>query len=474
MSRSTSEPASGASGRDEIAFATITELAPRLAAKEISPVEVTEAVLARIERYDPALNTFITVTAESARHTARAAEAAIMAGHHLGPLQGIPLAVKDLYATRGVATTYGSRLFADWVPDFDAAAVERLKRAGAVILGKTNLHELAYGTTSANAHYGAVRNPWRQDHHPGGSSGGSAAAVAAGLAFAALGSDTGASIRQPAACCGIVGIKPTFGRVSKFGALPLSWSQDHVGPLTRSVADAALLLQVLAGHDARDPTSVERPVPDFAADLDKGVQGSRIGVVRGFFFDDCDPEIVGAVETAIQVLEDQGARIEEIALADMDAAYAAGVITIAAEGAAYHAADLRARPELFSDELRAAFELGSFYQATDYVQAQRLRRHLIDQISRDMASFDAIVMPTAPVPATLIEGSPPGHAMLRPRNTMPFNALGLPAISLPCGFTAAGLPIGLQIAGHAFDETGVLRIARAYEQATNWRRRPPL
>ena len=459
---------------DDLAFATIAELAPRLAAREVSPVELTDAVLARIERHDPALNSYITVTAESARHAARAAEAAIMAGHHLGPLQGIPVAVKDLYATRGVATTYGSRLYAGWVPDFDAAAVERLKRAGAVILGKTNLHELAYGTTSANAHYGVVRNPWRPDHHPGGSSGGSAAAVAAGLAHAALGSDTGASVRQPAACCGIVGLKPTFGRISKFGALPLSWSQDHVGPMTRSVADAALLLQALAGHDPRDPASADRPVPDFGAGLDEGVQGSRIGVVRGFFFEDCDPEIVGAIDAAIQVLEDQGARVEEIALTDMDAAYAAGVITIAVEGAAYHAADLRERPELFSDELRAAFELGGFYQATDYVQAQRLRRHLIDQLGREMAGLDAIVMPTSPVPASPIEASPPSHAMLRPRNTMPFNALGLPAISVPCGFTAAGLPIGLQIAGHAFDEAGVLRIAHAYERATDWQRRPPL
>jgi aspartyl-tRNA(Asn)/glutamyl-tRNA(Gln) amidotransferase subunit A len=459
---------------NEIVFASIVALVPRLAAKEISPVEVTEAILARIERYEPALNAFITVTADSARQAALAAEAAIMAGNKHGPLQGIPIAIKDLYATRGVATTYGSPLFKGWVPDFDAAAVERLKRAGAVLVGKTSLHELAYGTTSANAHYGPVHNPWRHGHHPGGSSGGSAAAVAAGLAYAATGSDTGASIRQPAACCGIVGIKPTFGRVSKFGALPLSWSQDHVGPLTRCVADAALLLQVLAGHDPRDPTSVDRPVPDFSAGLERGIRGARIGVVRAFFFDDCDPEIVGAVDAAIKVLEDQGARVDEIALADMDAAYAAGVITIAVEGAAYHAADLRERPELFSDELRAGFELGSFYQATDYVQAQRLRRHLIDQVSREMVGLDAIVMPTAPVPATPIDGAPPGHAMLRPRNTMPFNALGLPAISVPCGFTAAGLPIGLQIAGHAFDEATILRVADAYERATDWRRTPPL
>ena len=459
---------------DEIAFASITELAPRLASREISPVEVTDAILARIERHDPALNAFITVTADEARHAARAAEAAIMAGDGVGPLHGIPVALKDLYATRGTATTFGSPLFADWVPDFDAAAVERLKGAGAVLIGKTNLHELAFGTTSANAHYGPVHNPWRLDHHPGGSSGGSAAAVAAGLAYAATGSDTGASIRQPAACCGIVGIKPTFGRVSKYGALPLSWSQDHAGPLTRTVADAAVLLQVLAGYDPRDPTTVNRPVPDFGAGLHQGVKGLRIGVARGFFFDDCDPEVVAAVDAAIRVLEDQGAQVEEIELADMDAAYAAGVITIGAEGAAYHAADLRDRPELFSAELRAGFELGGFYKAADYVQAQRLRSHLIGQVARDMADLDAVVMPTAPVVATPIEGNPPEHAMLRPRNTMPFNALGLPAISVPCGFTAAGLPIGLQIAGHAFDEATVLRVAAAYEAATDWRRIPAL
>ena len=283
----------------DLAFASIAELAPRLAAREISPVEVTEAALARLEQLEPQLNAFITVTAESARHAARAAEAAILAGHYLGPLHGIPVAIKDLYATRGVATTFGSPLYADWVPDFDAAAVEQLKRAGAVLLGKTNLHELAYGSTSANAHYGAVHNPWRLDHHPGGSSGGSSAAVAAGMAYGAMGSDTGASIRQPAACTGIVGIKPTFGRLSKFGALPLAWSQDHAGPLTRTVRDAALMLQVLAGHDPRDPSSVARPVPDFTAGIDDGIAGRRIGVARAFFFDDCAADVVAAVDAAL-------------------------------------------------------------------------------------------------------------------------------------------------------------------------------
>ncbi len=464
------------SGADDLAFMSIAELAPRLAAREISPVEVTDALLARIERLEPRLNGFITLTAEAARHAARAAEAAIMAGAWLGPLHGIPVAIKDLYATRGVLTTFGSPLFAEWVPEFDAAAVERLKRAGAVLLGKTNLHELAYGTTSANAHYGAVQNPWKADHHPGGSSGGSAAAVAAGLAFAAMGSDTGASIRQPAACCGIVGIKPTFGRVSKYGALPLAWSMDHVGPLTRTVRDAALVLQALAGFDARDPSSVRRDVPDFCAGLERGVAGCRIGVVRRFFFDDCDPEVVRAVEAALGVLEGLGAAVEEVDLPGIEAAYTAGTITIAVEGTAYHAADLRARPELFSDEVRAAFELGAFYQGTDYVQAQRLRRHLMTETERGaMARLDAVVMPTSPLAATPITGSPPEHAMLRPRNTMPFNVLGLPAISVPCGFTSAGLPVGLQIAGRAWDEAGILRIAHAYEQASPWhRQRPPL
>jgi aspartyl-tRNA(Asn)/glutamyl-tRNA(Gln) amidotransferase subunit A len=459
--------------REDLCFAGIAELAPRLAAKELSPVEVTEATLARIEQLEPKLNAFITVKADGARAAARAAEAAIMAGDYAGPLHGIPIAIKDLYATRGVATTFGSPLFADWVPDFDAAAVERLRRAGAVLIGKTNLHELAYGSTSANAHYGPVNNPWRLDHHPGGSSGGSAAAIAAGMAYAAMGSDTGASIRQPAACCNIFGIKPTFGRVSKFGALPLAWSQDHAGPLTRTARDAALVLEVLAGHDPRDPTSIPRPVPDFSAGIDRGIEGKRIGVVRPFFFEECDPEVTAAVDAAVAVLGELGAIVEEARLPDMAAAFTVGTMTIVIEGAAYHAADLRERPELFSRELRASFELGSFYTGIDYVNAQRLRQHLMIETDRALADLDAVVMPTSPVPTTPIEGSPPEHAMLRPRNTMPFNVLGLPALSVPCGFTGGGLPIGLQIAGKAFDEAGILQIAHAYEQATDWHRRRP-
>ena len=458
----------------DLAFAGIAELAPRIAAGEVSPVALTEAALARIEARDPALNAFMTVTAERALAAARTAEAEIAEGRIRGPLHGMPLAVKDLFATAGVRTTGGSKLLADWVPDHDAAVIERLKEAGAVLLGKTGMHELAYGTTSNNAHYGPVRNPWSPACHPGGSSGGSAAAVAAGLAYGALGSDTGASIRQPAACCGIVGLKPTFGRVSKFGALPLSWSLDHMGPMTRNVADAALLLQALAGPDPRDPNCVELPVPDYSTGLDTGVGGRRIALARGFFFADCDPEVAAAVDAAARTLEGLGARIEEIELPELDSAYLTGGITIACEATAYHARNLRERPEAFSEELRGSLELGAFYSAVDYLQAQRVRRRVTEAIRGAMAPFDAVLSPTSPVPATPIGDNPPGHSALRHRNTIPFNLTGLPAISLPCGLTEAGLPIGLQIAGPAFDEAGILAIARAYEAASDWQgRRPP-
>ncbi|MEE9560169.1 MAG: amidase [Acidiferrobacterales bacterium] len=452
----------------------VGELAPRLATGEVSPVALTEAVLARIAQHNERLNAYITVMEQGARAAAVAAEAAIRAGQYLGPWHGIPVAVKDLYATDGVRTTHGSLLFADWVPDYDASAVERLKSAGAIIIGKTNLHELAYGTTSDNAHYGAVRNPWNLAYHPGGSSGGSAAAVAGGLGMAALGSDTGASIRQPAACCGVVGLKPTYGRISKFGALPLSWSMDHAGPITRSVRDCALMLQVLAGYDARDPGCVDRPVPDYVASLAQDLRGARIGVAREFFFVECDTDVVSSVEAALEVLGELGATVEAIKLPDMQAAYAAGSLMIAVEAAAYHAADLRERPRAFSDELRAHLELGSFYTAVQYVQAQRLRRVLAVETQRAMAGFDAIVMPTVPVAATRIGEDPPGHVGLRPRNTLPFDLISLPAISIPCGFTGEGLPVGMQIVGHAFDESGVLSVAHAYEQATSFHTQHPV
>ena len=359
------------------------------------------------------------------------------------------------------------------MPDHDAAAVERLRAAGAIILGKTNLHELAYGTTSANPHFGPVHNPWRQGFHPGGSSGGSAAAVAAGLACMALGSDTGASIRQPAACCGVVGIKPTFGRVSKHGCLPLAWSMDHAGPLNRSVRDAGLTLNLLAGFDPRDPCSVDRPTPDFTTGLGQDIKGKRLAIVRKFFMEGGDPEVMAAIEDALPVLEGLGAVIEEIELPDIEDAFKAGTLTIVTEGATYHTDHLRERPEAFSPQCRADLELGHFYKATDYLHAQRMRTHLMNQVAEIMAPLDALIMPTSPITATPIEGNPADHPVYRVRNTIPFNFLGLPAISLPCGFSENDMPIGLQIVGKAFDEAGILEIAHVYEQATDWGARRP-
>ncbi|HJP22438.1 MAG: amidase [Alphaproteobacteria bacterium] len=455
------------------AYFSISDLAPSIESGEISPVALVQTTLDRIAAHNDTLCAYITVMTESALDEAHQAERQIAGGNYLGPLHGVPLAAKDLFATAGVRTTFGSPLYADWVPDHDAAAVERLRAAGAVIVGKTNLHELAYGGTSGNPHFGAVRNAFDPACHPGGSSGGSATAVAGGLAFGALGSDTGASIRQPAACCGIVGLKPTFGLVSKFGALPLCWTMDHVGPMTRTVADAAAMLQVLAGYDERDETSAERPVPDYGDGVNRGAGGVRIALVREFFFADCDAEISAAVEAAGAVFEGLGARVEEATIPDVEVSYAAGTIIMGSEGAAMHGADLRQRPELFSDEVRGLLTIGGLYPAADYVQAQRFRKTFAAAVEELFTHCDALIMPTSPVPATPIDDSPPEHGPLRYRNTVPFDVSGHPAISLPCGFTAKGLPIGLQIVGRAFGEAELLAIAAAYEGATDWHERHP-
>jgi aspartyl-tRNA(Asn)/glutamyl-tRNA(Gln) amidotransferase subunit A len=458
----------------DLAYAGIAELAPRIASGELSPVELTEVVLERIGRLNPKLHAYITVTAEAARRAAEEAAREIAGGRHRGPLHGIPIAVKDAFVTEGVRTTFGSLLHQDDVPGHDAALVERLKVAGAVLLGKTNLHEVTIGTTSANPHFGWARNPWNPDCHPGGSSGGSAAALAAGMAHGSIGGDTGGSIRQPAACCGVVGLKPTYGLLSKYGSYPVAWSLDHVGPMTRTVRDAALMLKALAGHDPRDPASLDRPPSDYTAGLAGDIRGWRIGVSRRYHFEACDPEVLDAVEAAIERLRDLGAKVQEIELPDMQAAHAAGTVILFSEAAAYHAADLRARPEAYSGAMRDLLEVGGLFTAAQYLSAQRLRRRLAEETAQAMADLDAILLPTSPVPATPIEPDVPEHAVLRGRNCISFNVVSLPAVSVPCGFTRAGLPVGLQIVGHAFDEAGVLAIAHAYEQATDWHERRPL
>jgi aspartyl-tRNA(Asn)/glutamyl-tRNA(Gln) amidotransferase subunit A len=453
---------------------TIVELGPRLRRKEVSPVELTRACLDRIERLDPALNAFITVTAESALAEARAAEVEISHGEWRGPLHGIPVALKDLIDSAGTRTTAGSGLYQSRVPAEDAEVVRRLRQGGAVILGKNNLHEFAYGGSSLVSYFGDVHNPWNAEHIAGGSSGGSAAAVAAGLCYAAIGTDTAGSIREPAALCGCVGIKPTYGRVSARGVIPLSWSLDHVGPLAACVADAAVVLQVIAGYDPLDVGSVDVPVSDYVSGLGESTKALRVGVPRANFFDDLDDEVRAAVEQALAVMRRLVAEVRELRIE-----VTADRTVQAAESFAYHADQVARTPELYQPETLRRIRSGENISAAEYIQ----RRRELDQERRRAHDFfaevDLLVTPTMPIAAPAIAELKKDPAALRPaeltllRNTRPFNVWGLPAISVPCGFTRSGLPIGLQIAGPHWREDLVLRVARAYESATEWHRRRP-
>jgi aspartyl-tRNA(Asn)/glutamyl-tRNA(Gln) amidotransferase subunit A len=447
-------------------------------------VDLVETMLARIERLNPQLNCFITVLASEAREEAAQAARSIARGKWRGPLHGIPVAIKDNIWTRAVRTTAGSKILADFIPQEDSEVVARLRQAGAIIIGKTNLHEFAYGVTCNNAHFGPVRNPWDLQRIPGGSSGGSAAALAAGLCCAAIGTDTGGSIRIPAACCGVLGLKPTFGRVSCYGALPLARSLDHVGPIARSAADAAILLSAIAGFDPRDPASRDVSVPDFAGELRKPWRKMRLGWPRDFFFDRVDDEVRRAVDAARSVLEDLGARFEQVSLPSVADSLRPATHIALAEAFQYHRAAgfYPARAADYSDEVRARLETGGRVTASDYLDAREVQvrlRHEFDAAFEDVTAILAPTLPAAPPrigDETVLTGGEPEDvrsAMLR--FNRPSNLTGLPAISIPCGFTSAGLPIGLQIMGRAFDEVGLLRLAAAYERRTEWhRRRPPL
>jgi aspartyl-tRNA(Asn)/glutamyl-tRNA(Gln) amidotransferase subunit A len=453
---------------------TITELAPRLKRKEVSPIELTRACLDRIEKLNPTLNAFITVTAESALAEARTAEKEIARGDWRGPLHGIPIAIKDLIDTAGTRTTAASGLYQNRVPAEDAEVVQRLRRAGAVILGKNNLHEFAYGGSSLVSFYGDVHNPRNPTHIAGGSSGGSAAAVAEGLCYAAIGTDTAGSIREPAALCGCVGIKPTYGRVSARGVIPLSWSLDHVGPLAASVGDAAAVLRAIAGYDPLDVCSADVPVADYVSAMGAGAKKLRVGIPRKHFYDDLDDEVRGAVEQAIAVI---GALVAEVR--DVQIEVSNDRTVQAAESFAYHAQNVARTPELYQPETLRRIRSGEKISAAEYIQ----RRRELDEARRRAHDFfaevDLLVTPTMPVPAPAIAGLKKDPAALRPaeltllRNTRPFNVWGLPAISVPCGFTKSGLPIGLQIAGPHWREDLVLRLAHAYELATEWHERRP-
>ncbi len=460
---------------------SIAELAPLIQKKEVSPVDLTQQVLSRIEKLQPHLNSFITVTAQAAIEAAQAAEKEIAAGNYRGPLHGIPISIKDLFATRGVRTTAGSKVLANWVPDHDATSVARLRSAGAIIVGKTNMHEFAYGVTNDNPHYGPARNPWDPRLITGGSSGGSGAAVASSQSIASLASDSGGSIRIPSAVCGTVGLKPTYGRVSRFGAIPLAWSLDHVGPITRTVEDAAILLSILAGPDPKDSSASNRAVPDYRAALTGNIAGMRLGISREYFFDHVDPEIRHAVEGAVTKLQGLGAKSLQVSIPHLENCAAMEAHITLAEATSYHEPYLRTKADDYGSGVRTDLEAGRFLLATDYVKSQRARVLLQKDFRAVFEQVDVVVSPALPAfPPTVGDvyvqsGDLREHiidAFLR--FNIPYDLTGLPAISVPCGFSSHGLPIGLQVAGPAFEEARVLMVAHAYEQNTDWHlRRPP-
>lgn len=453
---------------------TITEAAELLEKRQISPVELAQAHLTRIQQVDPHLNCFITLTPESALQSARQAEAAIQKGDYLGPLHGVPVALKDLYETAGVRTTAGSKFFSGYVPEHDCAAWEKLQSAGAVNLGKLNLHEIALGVTNANPHFGDCHNPWALERSPGGSSGGSGAALAAGLCMGSLGSDTGGSVRIPASLCGVVGLKPTYGRVSLRGVIPLSWNLDHVGPMARGVRDVALLLQAIAGYDPGDPCSANLPVPDFVRHLDGDVRNWRIALASDRFFTRTDDEVLAAVQAAAGVFEEQGAHLSRVGFpGGYEAAKANGLMT-PSDAAAFHRERLAEHPEDFGEDVRQRLLTGAAFTSTEYILARRTQTLLRRQFESFFDEYDVLLTPTTPIAAPPLHGPDAvEQARLLTRFTAPFNLTGLPALSLPCGFTAAGLPIGLQIIARPWAEAKVLNAALAYEQTTEWHRQKP-
>jgi len=453
---------------------TILELSDLIRRRSISPVELTRECVARIEKLNPTLNVFVTITAESAMVQARAAEEEIQQGKWRGPLHGIPIGLKDVIDTAGILTTAASALFKDRVPAEDAEIVRRLKVAGAVLIGKQNLHEFAYGASSVISYFGEVRNPWDVSRIAGGSSGGSAAAVAARLGYGAIGTDTAGSVRLPAAFCGVVGLKPTYGRVSTRCVIPLSWSLDHVGTIGATVSDAAILLQAIAGYDPKDTICADVPVTDYVAALRENPKPLRVGMPRSFFFEDLDPEIAAGVNQALSVIQKLTGNVREITLP-----VSTDRTLQNAESHAYHAEFVAETPELYQPETLRRIRTGASVSVTDYTHCRRELDESRRTISAVFDNVDLFVTPTTPIPPPTIAELEDNPDVLRPReilmlrNTRPFNVWGLPAISIPCGFTAEGLPIGLQIIGPHWREDWVFRLAHAYEQATGWHKRMP-
>lgn len=443
---------------------SLEEGAARLRARELTSVELTQACISRIEALEPALNAFITVTRERALADAARADRERAAGADRGPLHGIPLSLKDLFDVRGVPTTAGGS-FPAAPAAADGAVTQRLTQAGAVLLGKTGLHEHAFGVTSANPHFGHVRNPWSADRIPGGSSGGSAAAVATGGGPGSIGSDTGGSIRIPAALCGVVGLKPTRGRVSLRGAVPLSWTLDHAGPLARTVRDAALLYAAVAGHDPLDPGSRDAPARDVMARIEDGVRGMRLAVWR-WALDEAEPEVRATVTRAIDLLRAAGAAVEEITLPRVADLKETQRIVLGTDAYAFHAQRVERDPGAYGGDVLERLLRGKANTSAEHAAARRARSEIRVAFDAAVAPYDALLLPTTPVTAPPREGeSAVALAARLTALTSPFNLTGLPAVSVPCGIASDGLPVGLQLVGRRWDEDTLLRAARAYEAA---------
>ena len=466
----------------ELYYMSAGQLSPLVESKQVSPVEILDAHLSRIEATEPVLNSFITLLPDQARAAAQRAEADIQRGNYRGPLHGIPVALKDLYHTAGVRTTSGSKLFDNFIPSEDCTVATRFREAGAILLGKLNLHQFAYGPTGENPDYGHMHNPWDPEMVSGGSSGGSGSATAAGQCTITTGSDTGGSIRIPAALCGIVGLKPTYGLVSRHGLTPLSWSMDHPGPMVRTVEDAALTLNAIAGHDPKDVASAAVPAVDYTTGLTEDVRGLRIGVPREYFEAPLDPQVEQAVRDALGLLEDMGAVVIQVSFPMFKDSQAISSAILMAEASAYHRNLLAKDGDKLYPPVRLRLEAGLFISAADYLRAQQARTVFDRQARQLLEEVDLLAGPTEPVTAppllaTKVQAGEytVGTTPALTQYTRPYNITGSPAISIPCGFSSAGLPIGLQLAGRPFDEVTVLRAAHAYEKATDWhKRRPPI
>ena len=465
----------------EVHYKPIAEQAAMLRGGELSPVDLTQAYLDRIAALDDRLGAYITVLGEQAIAQAKQAESEMRAGDYRGALHGIPVAIKDIIYTDGALTSGGSKALADFIPDEDSTIVRRLDAAGAVLLGKLNLSEFAIGGTIDHP-FGTPRNPWNTAHTAGGSSSGSGIAAAGGLCAGALGSDTGGSVRGPAGFCGIVGLRPTYGRVTRHGVLPMCWSMDTVGPMTRTVTDCALMLNAIAGRDPLDPTSASAPVPDYTATLDEGVRGLRIGLPTEMFdFEGLDSEVRDSVVRAVGALEEQGASAEEMSLPTSANSGAVFIATADVDAAAYHIDRLRTGGDDYDWSTRTRLESAAITPAWAYLRAQRARALIRRELTDALEAYDIIIMPTGPVAAPTIEastGKPGGYYqgrldLGRRRYTSPAALAGLPALSIPCGFSDIGLPIGMQLIGRAFAEPTLFRAAQAYESVTDWHARHP-